>query len=188
MSEQESFEEYVYVSDDHTKEFKQIIDKYGVFGYVKTMMADFQDKYRTQPKEGYIFILWNCKYLYKICKDLPEYSAIQALMKGLYNLDTKCRNTPEINHALDDEEFMNRLHLIDQNLDNFKDIFVKEYFNISQPILRTVFIEFSHLIFKFNGYQVSLHVHFKKTMKDDINLTDLFNEFLKEVQIPMESS
>lgn len=88
----ETFEDYVSISNEHTKEFEQIIDKYGVIGYIKTMIHDLQSKYMVQPKEGYTFILLNCKYLYKICKDkdLPEYSDMRALMKGLYHLHTEC--------------------------------------------------------------------------------------------------
>lgn len=83
---------------------------------------------------------------------------------------------------------MKRLHLIDQNREKFKYIFLKYYFRITEPVLKTVFIEFSRLIFKFNGYQDTLRLDPKKAIEDSMELTDSFSEFLQEIQVSLEGS
>lgn len=181
----DSFEDYISVSDQHINSFGRVIDKFGVFGYIKTVITDIRDKYKNQFLEGYSFILWNCKHLYKLCKDknLPEYPQIEILTKSFYSLDTKCGNALGITPDLSNEEFTIRINALDQQREKFKNIFIESYSKINDSVLKLLFVEFSRLIFKFSGYQAPYRLDKEKALQDAMGLTDLFGEFLEEVGV-----
>lgn len=174
-----SFEEYVSIPDTHVKSFINVVGQFGVFKYVETVISDTRTKFEGRPKEEYTFIVWNCKHLYKIYG--KEYPDIEALMLGLYKLDNDCGDTLPIFEDLSREELSERLHIIDLDREKFKVIFLENYHKIKET--SALFVEFARLIFQFNGYQAPYRTDPQKASEDAMGLTDLFGEFLEEINV-----
>lgn len=167
---QETFAEYTTFkfNEQHLDKYKQIIEKMGVVGYLESMIPDIRGKYRQDLRTCYDFIVKNCQYLYKAAPDIP---GLKTLMEGLYDIDTKCGS----------EASSQSLAALDRDREHFKMLFKQHREKITDPVMKTIFEEFSRLIFRFNGYQAPSRLDPAQAIRDAMGQTDLFGEMLNQL-------
>jgi hypothetical protein len=166
MPEAQSLEDYCAISPSLALELMTLFPGYDNDTAIATLCHT-----RESPPMLYDLYRQTVLALYYLRSD----EKITKLVTAFHALDTGCGIEEELRPDTPFQETQRLLRLLDEDLLLFGKIYRQHREGMTDPH-RTLFTQFSRLIFRFNGYQAPPRSDPEQAMRDALGLTDLFSE------------